>query len=331
MRSVPFRVALAVLGGPVLLSGAALALRNVWSDRLPAEVATHWGPSGAPDRATDLDVLTTWTLLAALVLAVAFTIAALVLLRRGRGVHRPLLGLASGLAALPVAALATSMLATLDAASWREASGAALAIPVILATAGAAGAVAWFIAPDVPPEQRPVDATAVAGAQSVGLSEHERATWVGGSTNAGLAVLCVVALPVVVAVVGALSGSPAPWSSLLVPLGIGLLAALGVGSVRVTIDADAVSIRMGVLGYPRRTVPLDDITSAGTTTLGVLGNGGLGVRTNASGDVAFKCRGGDALVLTLRSNRRVLATVDRPDQAAGLVNDLVRQARNRAG
>lgn len=327
MRSVPMRVVAALLSGPVLLTVAALALRNAWADRLPDEVATHWGPSGTPDQATGLAPLTTWTVAITLALTVAVTVTAFVLWRTGRGVHRPLLGLAAGVAALPVATLVTSMVSTLDAASWEDAAGAATTVPLLLGLGLVVGALAWLVAPDVPPQRRRDDVVTV---ESVDLAAHERATWVGGTTNAGLAVICVVAPPVVIAIVSALSGTAPTWSSALVPLLVGALAAVGIASVRVTIDEKAVSIRMGLLGYPRRTVPLSDVTSAGTTTLTLLGNGGLGVRLNASGDVAFKCRGGEALVLTLSTKRRVIATVDHPDQAAGLVNDLVRQARDRA-
>ncbi len=326
MRSVPVRVVLATLGVPALLAVVAFALRGAWSDRVPEQVATHWGPSGAPDGATSLDALTTWTLVATLALAVVLTVVALVLLRTGRGSYPPLVGLASGLVVVPVAGLVTSVIATLDAPSWREASGPELSIIVLVGISVAAGVVSWLVAPDVPPKRSAV----AVGSESAGLNPGERAAWVGTATNAGLAVLCVAVPPVVLVVVGALSGTTAAWSTYLVPLGIGVLAAVGIARVHVTVDATAVTIRMGALGYPRRTVPLVDITSAGTESLTLLGGGGLGVRTNSSGDVAFKCRSGAALVLTLRSNRRVIATVDHPDEAAGLVNDLVRQAQNRA-
>jgi hypothetical protein len=327
VRSTAVRLPLAALGVPVLFTTAVLVLREAWSDRLPEEVATHWGPSGAPDDATSLGALTTWTVVATLVLAVAFTVTALVLVRIGRGSYPPLLGLASGLAVIPVAGLATSMLATLDAPSWHDASGAGLSVLVLLGTSVAAGVLSWLVAPDVPPRR----ASVPVGSESVGLTRGERVTWMGGTTNVGLAVLCVVAPPAVLAVVGALAGSPTSWSTYLVPLGLGVLAAVGISRVHVTIDNTAVTIRMGFTGYPRRTVPISDITSAGTDSLSLLQGGGLGVRTNASGDVAFKCRSGEALVLTLSSGRRVLATVDGPDQAAGLVNDLVRQAHDRQG
>ncbi|MEY7974196.1 DUF1648 domain-containing protein [Saccharomonospora xinjiangensis] len=327
MRNLPIRVVVATLGVPALLAVVAFALRGALSDRLPDRVASHWGPSGAPDRAADLDGLTTWTLAATFVLAVVFTVAALMLLRAGRGAYPPLIGLASGLAVAPVAGLAASMLATLDTPTWQQASGPALPIMVLVGNSVVAGVVSWLIAPNVPPKRE----TAEAGTESVGLAPGERGTWVGGATNAGLAVLCVVIPPVVVAVIGALTGSVPTWSLYLVPLGAGLLAAVGISRVRVTIDAETVTIRMGLLGYPRRTVPIADITSAGTRSLTMLGYGGLGVRMNTSGDVAYKCRSGAALVLNLRSQRSVIATVDHPDEAAGLVNDLVRQAHHQAG
>lgn len=327
MNRVHFRVALATLGLPAVVAAAALTVRTAWSDRLPDNVATHWGPSGAPDSASGLDSLTLWTTVLTLTLAVVFTVTAFLLLRSGRGAHRPLIGLAAALAAAPSAGMFGPLITTVDRESWREASSAWWPVAGLLGVCALVGVLAWAIAPDVPPTKT----RSAAGTESVGLASGERAVWIGGTTNLPLAAFCAFGPAAVLAMISLLSSASAAWGVVALTTAVGVLAALGVSRVQVTVDSDGVAIRMGVLGYPRRTVPLSDITSATTESLTLLGAGGLGVRTNTSGDVYYKCRGGAALALTLNSNRRVIATVDHPDQAAGLVNDLVRQAADRAG
>ncbi|WP_019806457.1 hypothetical protein [Saccharomonospora halophila] len=323
MRNAALRLVLATGGVPAVVLAVAAALRSAWSSRLPEVVATHWGVGGAADGSTGLTALTTWCLSLGGALTVAGAVVSVVLLRHGRGSHRGHVALWVLLASMPSTALLTSLVTTLDAPDWRQASGAGVALGVLLGGSVAAGGLAALLAPSVSPD-RSLDAAP--GARTVGLRDGQRATWIGSSTNLGLAVLSALTPPVVVVLIGLVTGSRPGWAVLVVPTAIGVLAGLGVARVRAIVDADAVTVRMGFFGMPYRTIPLGEITSAATEHLPLFGMGGLGVRTTVSGDTAYKCRGGPALVLTLRSARRVLVTVDRPGEAAGLVNDLLRRA-----
>ncbi|OQO91028.1 DUF1648 domain-containing protein [Saccharomonospora piscinae] len=327
MKAAYVRVVTATFVVPAAFVAAVLVLRSMWAPRLPEVVATHWGGSGDPDKATDLAALTGWATGITLALAAVAAVGAVALLRTGRGSHRAFSGLAAGVAVVPAAGLLGSVVAALDTSSWEQAGGPMLVVPLLLGSCLLAGVIAGLLAPAVAPRR----ADSEIGTESVGLAPGERAVWVGEATNGGLALLCVLGTTAITAVAILLSGAPAPWLVYLVPTGVGLLAALGICRVAVRVDASAVTIRMGVLGYPHRTIPLSEVTSATTEQLSVFGTGGLGVRLNPSGDVSFKCRAGEALVLTLRSNRRVYATVDHPADAAGLVNDLLRQDVSREG
>lgn len=324
MRTAAVRLVLATGGVPALALVVPAVLGEVWSARLPRVVATHWGVGGAADGSTELGTLTTRCLTLGGVLTVVGTVAALVLLRQGRGSRRPIVGTWVLLASAPAATLLTSLVTTLDAPHWRQASGPAVALGVLLGGVVTAGGLAALIAPTVPPRQV---RDAAPGAETAGLRPGERVDWAGRSTNVWLGALCVLTPPVVVLLIGALTGTAPDRSAYLVPTGIGVLVALGTARVRASVDADGVTVWMGFLGMPRRDIPLSEISSATTEGLSLFGTGGLGVRTTVSGDTAYKCRGGPALVLTLRSARRVLVTVDRPGEAAGLVNDLLRQAK----
>ncbi|WP_007024030.1 DUF1648 domain-containing protein [Saccharomonospora iraqiensis] len=323
MRSATLRLVLATGGVPAVVLAIAAALRAAWSSRLPDVVAMHWGVSGAPDGSARLTTLSTWCLALGGALTVLGTVVAVVLLHHGRGSHRGHVALWVLLASMPSTALLTSLVTTLDAPDWRQASGAGVALGVLLGGSVAAGGLAALLAPGVPPD-RILDAAP--GAQTVGLRDGQRATWIGSSTNVALATLSALTPPVVVVLIGLVTGSSPGWAVTVVPTAIGVLAGLGVARVRAIVNTDAVTVRMGFLGMPHRTVPLAEIASATTEDLTLFGTGGLGVRTTVAGDTAYKCRGGPALVLTLRSARRVLVTVDHPEEAAGLVNDLVRRA-----
>lgn len=322
MRKNELRVLLATLGVPAVVFVVAVLLRNAWSERLPKEVATHWGPGGVDD-STDLDTLATWTLLIGAVLTVAATVLMLVLSRRGYGTHRQYILCATFLTTLPMGVLISSMAATLDVDSWQEASGAGTVLAVLAAVLVPAVLAAVLIAPSVRPPPTFPDTP---GEATVGLEPGQRATWNSAATNVALAVGCMFTPPLVVFLIGLLVGDSLPWSGYALPVALGVLTTLGVSRVRVIVDSTGVTIRMGVLGYPTKHIPLFDIASAATTTTTLFGAGGLGIRTTPSGDTVYKVRGGPTLELTLTSGRKVLASVDHPDQAAGLVNDLLREA-----
>ncbi|PXY32151.1 DUF1648 domain-containing protein [Prauserella muralis] len=323
MRIGTVRPVAAMLALPGLAAGAGWLFRRAWAPRLPGSVAIHWGPEGV-DRGADLDVLTAWTLGATGVLAVASAVLAIAGIRRGYGVRRPVVAFAAWLATMPAACLIASLQATLDVPSWHQAAGAGGVIAIVLGVSGAAGALAAVVAgPGTAPE-RP--AGAAPEGPSLGLAPGERAAWVGRTTNVGLAVLLALLVPAIALATILLTAAGPALAAYLAIGAVSVLVALALARISVVVDSTGVTIRMGAFGLPRRHVPLGDIADARVEQLGVLSGGGFGVRVNpVSGYTAYKIRTGPALALHLRSGYRILATVDRPEQAAGLVNDLVRR------
>ncbi|WP_028661909.1 DUF1648 domain-containing protein [Saccharomonospora saliphila] len=325
MRPPRPRVALAAFGVPALLAVLAFVLRTAWEPRLPEVIATHWGTDGV-DGSTGLTAFTVGTLVAAGVLTSAGTASLLVLLRRGGEVRRGTVLLHALLASLPSGMLISSMAASLDAESWRQAAGPGVVLLVLLGTTGVATGVAVLLAGRRVPARGHAE-PAGPGEASVGLKPGQRASWVGGTTNTPLAGVCAF-LPVLsVGVIDVLTDGPLGWTGYAVTAGAGVLTALMVPSLRAVVDSSGITIRMGLVGLPRTHLALSDIASAGTDTVRATSLGGLGVRYDpTTGDVAYKIRGGSALVVSLRDGRRVFVTVDGPEQAAGLLNDLIRQA-----
>lgn len=280
-----------------------------------------------------MDTFTTWTLTATGVLALAGAGLALTATRRGVGQYRALTAFHAWLAAMPSAVLIGTLLANLDAPTWLQVTGqagigaeiAVKAIAVPLAVSGAAAAVSAALAGRGAEPARRQDPPSPSAA-SVELAEGQRAVWTGGTTNTVLAALCLFGPASVTLLVDTVSGTEPSEAAYLGATGVGLLVALLISRLRAVVDASGVTIRMGALGWPRKRVPLADIASAEARDIKALSMGGIGIRMHPlTGDTAYKVRGGPALLLTLRTGRRVFVSVDAPERAAGLLNDLIRR------
>ena len=306
-----------VLAATVVLPGAALAvttvLVNAWWDRLPDPIAVHW--SSEPDRAGARGLLVGASLILGGVLTVAFATFTVIALRRGRPLPRVGVGLGAGFAAMPPAVLLAVLVPNLDAPDWHAATDSGVTV-LVMAGVTVLGVVAAFTG-GLP---GPVPASAEAR-PSVGLEPGQRAYWSGRAENRAMLWSFALA-PLAIAVVP--SGSQWLWVAVLVAIAE-LLTALTY-RVTATVDATGVTIRFGVLGFPRRHIELDAIREATARELTTFGDGGLGIRVNpVSGTTAYKVRGGPALALVLESGRTVLVSVADPETGAGLVNDLIAQ------
>lgn len=320
MKVTAIRVLLAGIGVPAVVAGAAGLLQSAWKHRLPDPIATHWGPDGV-DGSLPLNGFATGAFSACAVLAVAGTAFTLGVLRRGRGLRRGVPAFWAWLAALPPATLIASMWASLDAPRWQEASGPLLPVLTLLGiSVGAAGAAAVAAGPGRPPSHT----GDVPKGPSSGLRPGRHAVWVSGSTSGGLAAACLLLPAGVLVVTDLATPGRLPWPPYAIGLVVGILAGAAVSRLRVVADGTGVTIRMGILGYPRKHVPLADILSATVERLGLWSKGGLGIRMNpVTGDTAYKIRGGPALVLHLRNGYRLFVVADRPQQGAALLNDLI--------
>jgi hypothetical protein len=129
-------------------------------------------------------------------------------------------------------------------------------------------------------------------------------------------------IPVAIALLPAgLSWPMAIWIAL-----VGTFVTAVTYRLKATVDAQGVTIRFGLFGFPWRHIDLGRIREATTRELSTFGDTGLGLRFNpVTGTTAYKVRGGPAMVLALESGRTVLVSVDDPETGAGLVNDLLAQ------
>jgi hypothetical protein len=211
----------------------------------------------------------------------------------------------------------------LHAPSWHDAADltpipllAELAFAVLGAQAGRALAAARQ-----PPQPAPLAGTP---SPSVGLGQRERAVWLGATSSPFLATIGVSLGVAVIAVTLLVGGGP-----VLVLLAAGIVLALmvvGLSRIRVAVGPEAVRISLGPWSMPSTTVPLTDIVLAEAITVEPERWGGWGYRRvlgqRAAGIVL---RPGPGLRLTRTDGRTLVVTIDRAEEAAGLVNDYVRR------
>jgi len=209
----------------------------------------------------------------------------------------------------------------LHAPSWRDAADltpipllAELALALLGAQAGRALVAA---------RQQPQPAT-LAGTPSVGLGQGERAVWLGATSSPILATIGVSLGVAVIAVTLLVGGGP-----VFVLLAAGVVLALvvvGLARVRVAVGPEAVRISLGPWSVPSTTVALTDIVLAEAITVEPERWGGWGYRRvlgqRAAGIVL---RPGLGLRLTRTDGRTLVVTIDRAEEAAGLVNDYLRR------
>lgn len=315
------RVPLATAGVPAVSIAAAVALASIWGPRLPGVVAVHWS-NGTPDNSAALDSFVSISLLVSAALTMVASALTVTALRRGTGLARAAIGLLVGFATLPAGAAIGVLIANLDVRDWHEATGSALVAVVTLLIAVVSGALAVQLA-GTTPATRPLSGPA-GDAPAIGLEPGQRAVWVGGTTNDFL-LFGVVVVPLVgllIDQVGMIEVPPWIYATLFAA---GLLVTLIGSRLSATVDATGVTIRIGLLGWPRRHLPLDRIDHAEGAELGLLEGGGFGYRVNPfTGTSLYKLRGGPALALTMRKGGLVYVTVGDPGPGAGLLNDLLR-------
>lgn len=295
-----------------LLTGP-LALR----DRLPDPIATHWGFSGDADDATSLALfpllpVVIWVVAAAFAVGVGWSGKR----RSHRGTAAALLG-ATG--TLFCGITASTIAANLDRLDWRLAALPVWHVSVILAGAGAAGLLGFWLGsrgPDEPAEQGE-------SSGELPLDPARRAVWVSSASSPVMLAVGGGALLVAVAIAGVAMWRSEPMA--LVGAGPALLVSLVISlfaTARVHVDERGVRTALGPLRRPVRRIPLSRITAARVATYRALEVGGWGYRL-LPGSTAIMLRGGDCLVLRLTSGRDFVISVDRPDRGAELVNALL--------
>lgn len=178
---------------------------------------------------------------------------------------------------------------------------------------------------------RPSRDAVPADAARLPLIDDARAVWYGRcrmSSGAWAALATLVALQGLVIALGMRSAEP--WILLVVPVLLALhLPAAGAWRVRVTADALSATSWLGQLTV---TVPLADVVRADVRSVDPqsLKLNGVGLGATLDGETRVVTRPGEALTVTATGGRVYTVTVDRPDEAAAIINTLSDRARTGA-
>ncbi|GAA4543229.1 DUF1648 domain-containing protein [Pseudonocardia xishanensis] len=290
---------------------AVVVLVRGWS-RLPETVASHFTLDGAVDGTSGRVVLVVLAVGAPLLLALVFGgIASAPAARRGRFDSTRAMTSTSWATGTLVGGLALLVvLANLDAVDPRAVVLSGPGVLGVLAATLGAGLLGWWLTPASP--LLPVDA---GSAPVLHLGETERASWTGRSHSRMLAAMGALMVPV-----GLVIGLLLTWVAGATLLAAGLLLVWSC-VVTVTVDRAGLTVGWGPFGLPLVRVPLADVAEAHVEDVVPLGYGGWGLRLQP-GTVAVVLRAGPGLVVTRRSGRTLVVTVDGAETGAGLLNGL---------
>ncbi|WP_125774962.1 DUF1648 domain-containing protein [Antribacter gilvus] len=307
----------ALAGLAILLAGLAIALS--WRAELPDQVASHWGPGGAPDEFMPVEAFA-GVMLGTGALCIAVLGAIGLLLGRSASTLR----LAAGLTVWISGMLSAMTLISLSAqrgladAAQTPFSGSDLVLAMLVP------AVPGVVAALLVPRDRavPAEAAVPADALRLGLSQDERAVWFARATGgSGLVVGGgAIALTTVIAVV---TGT---WALLAVPALL-LPATVATFVFVVRVDTEGLTVR-SALGWPGTHVPADEVVRADVVDVHPLRQfGGWGWRVGLAGQVGVVLRGGQGLRVEQTGGRSLVVTVDDARDAAALLNTMAERAR----
>ncbi|MGW7370122.1 hypothetical protein ACWGI8_43580 [Streptomyces sp. NPDC054841] len=165
-------------------------------------------------------------------------------------------------------------------------------------------------------------------------AERLPAIWTGRATNrlqwvlAAAGAACM-ALGIELAV-------DSPWTSGIIPLLMSVIGCVSAGllmlfgtlafvHVAVRVDRDAMEVRCGHMGVPRRRIPFSQVVGAEFVPRVTPRHwGGWGCRWRPEKGTAVIVRRGEGIVLTLGDGRTFTVTVDDAEAAVRVIRDLLR-------
>lgn len=307
----PSRKTIATNMLPAMSTAALVYYLVAIQDRLPAEVATHWGADGAADGFSPKGTIPI------VFGAMTFLVGGLLSLI-SNGVDRSIVGLRF-LRGMPLATvwfLSTLgvVLTVIQLDQTEPPSLPGWAIPSALVAGVAGWGLAVVVAGPTEPapsmhQPLPGPASAVAG--------HATA-WRGRTPVAVVMLVMAGVLVVVSLAIGWFAG----W--LVLVIFVPVVALLAASSVyEVTVGVDGVSVAGAVLGFPRVRVPLNQITAATAGSVDAWSFGGWGIRMGANGESAVITRSGPALAVTRTDGAMLRVSLDRPEEPAELLTSLI--------
>ncbi len=293
--------------------GAVLFLLAVRS-RLPESVATHWGAGGAADGFTDRDLLPWLFGGFAVVIGGLLAVIAAATTKAVIGA-RLVWGLPLGVVAF-VSALGVSLAAAqIDTTVAPDLPGWAIAVS-LAAGLGCWALAAWVAGPE--PAAPLTTAPAPAGAPRHPVPAGHAAVWSGRTPVSPV-------LPLVAAGTALLGIGVGWFADWWVTLIVGPVVLLVVASSLYTVTAGPRGVRAAGLafGYPRVTVPLAEIAYVEAGHVSAWSFGGWGIRLGRGGESAVITRSGPALVVHRTDGAVLRVSLERPEQAAGVITSLL--------
>ncbi|KAA9379762.1 DUF1648 domain-containing protein [Microbispora cellulosiformans] len=313
------RFLLAAAAWTVLVAAVLVAVPLAFAGRLPDPVASHWGPSGQPDRSMPSAALTLFALVWAVIAGTGLAGLARArgeIRRETRAWYAAGLGWIGGFL---IGIQAVTVAANLGRDDWTQAASLNWEIAVVVGVAfalGALGRLAGRLGPDdAPPErERP--------GPLIDLDPRKRPVWVSTATAPWAVALGVVAFAVALSfAAAALWGlAPAGWATAL-PLALVGVIGLAVSSVSVRIASEGLTMAFGPLRWPSRTVRLERVERAWVDWRSPVQVGGWGIR-GLPGRATVMIRGGECLVVRYTSGGQLAISVDDAETGAALLNTL---------
>jgi hypothetical protein len=306
--------ALVVVAAPLAIS---VPLVLSWRDRLPAQLASHWGLSQDPDGFTGRDAfLDGWTVAA--VIAVVLCVGIALAMRRGRRIAVTVMGATTGF----LAALGLMMtVPNLDVTDPRTAEiGWAAAIPLPLMVTVAV--LAWWI--HGPRDEPALVADAPPAADLPRLAPGAAPEYDEVQTSWPMAAFVLIVLGGLGVV---LSIAATPWLGVeLIVLALAL-ASMARARVRVS-SAEDLLLSSGPI---KHRIPIAEVLGASTRPevdpFGEFGGWSLRYRPRAVGLVMKKGPGVD---VSRTDDRRVVITCPDPERLAAVINTLADERFARA-
>ncbi|NUP28471.1 MAG: hypothetical protein HOQ36_03000 [Nocardia sp.] len=314
----PIRLGLLTGLPPILSAVPNIVLLAAAADRLPDPLATHFTPDGADGFTGRVATMFVSAGIGA-GLAIVFTAILLIGTRRGAVLRRAdsaadpirlLVGTSWGVGVFVGVIILAGTIANLDTPDPAQVtlSGWAFAIA---ATAGLVlGAAGWIVAPPSPVGAAP------APAEPLTIGRTEKVSWSRRTASPWMLTAGVVAI-----VMGGVLGFVAqPLIGVLLAVTGALLAHLAL--LRVVVDQRGLTVGTGPLGWPRWRLRPEDIADVSADDISPLRYGGYGIRL-IPGATAVVLRGGPGIVVTRRSGRQFVVSVDDAETGAGVLAGVV--------
>lgn len=295
---------------------ALIAPRLVWH-RLPNPVAAHWSVSGVPDGS--LNRTADWLLLAGVVALLG--LLPLLLTRRIQGAARLGAAIAGFAAAFAVSLRLLTLWANLDVTDWTQARPLPIAaFASAFLVGGIAAAVGAWLDRGRPEETAPKPMTSP--------PPHLPAVpWSGTASSAAMNTLLPL-LAVALAVVAVVLLPPVAGTIAAASLAIAAVAGVLLGRVTVRVDSSGLAVRMGWLGWPRISVPLNEIAEVSVERVEPMQYGGWGLRLLPR-TVAVVIRRGDGIRVRRNRGSHLVVTVDGAATGAGVLQAYLSGAPHR--